>query len=139
MRALLVTILLLFALPGHADTPVLTAAQAKAFARARLADAGDLLTGPGRPQLPSVAEQDCAALYERRLALFHAGLDRAPAFWDEPRHVAAVVIGTMWTPAFYFLPYRAVAATTAERGRHAELDELTALRRAAARAHCFER
>jgi hypothetical protein len=139
MRALLALMLFLSALDGHAGTPLLTAEQARAFARARTADARDLLLGPGTVQLPEVAAQDCAALYARRLALIDAGLDRAPAFWDEPRHVAAVVIGTVWTPAFYYLPYRAVAATVAERGRYEDQDELAALRRAAAEARCFER
>ncbi|MGE0483691.1 MAG: hypothetical protein AB7Q81_06100 [Gammaproteobacteria bacterium] len=139
MRALLALTLLLLTLDGHAGTPLLTAEQARAFARARVADARDLLLGPGTVQLPAVDTRDCAALYTRRLALFDAALDRAPMFWDEPRHVAAVVIGTIWTPAFYYLPYRAVAASTAARGRHEDQDELAALRRAAAEARCFER
>jgi len=128
---------LLLALPiGAAATGV---DAVHGFARARLADTEALLLGPALPALPAVPPADCQALYERRLALMRAELDPAPAFLDEPRHLAAVFIGTMWTPAFYYLPYRAVATTAGHARRGDGAAELEALRRAAAAQRCFER
>ncbi len=109
------------------------------FARARAADGYEILLGPSRPRAPEIAAADCATLYARRLELTRAGLDHRPTFWRDPRHAGAVFVGAIWTPAFYYLPYRAVAelATSgADAARQAELD---ALRHSAARQRCFER
>jgi len=109
------------------------------FARARAADGYEILLGPSRPQAPEVAAADCATLYARRLELTRAGLDHRATFWRDPRHAGAVFVGAIWTPAFYYLPYRAVAEVAAHGDAAARLAELDALRHAAARQRCFER
>jgi len=109
------------------------------FARARAADGYEILLGPSPPQAPSVAAADCAALYARRLELTRAGLDYRPTFWRDPRHAGAVFVGAIWTPAFYYLPYRAVAELATRGDAAARLAELDALRHAAATQRCFER
>jgi hypothetical protein len=45
----------------------------------------------------------------------------------------------VWTPAFYYLPYRAVTAVTAETRDAQRAAELDALRAASAQARCFSR
>jgi len=119
--------------------PTLSAEQARTFARARLADAHALLLGPSQPVPPPVTNYDCEALYTRRLELMRAGLDYRLPYWDDPRHVAAVFVGAIWTPAFYYLPYRAVAETAAGARRNSGSAELDQLRHAAAAERCFER
>ena len=119
--------------------PTLSAEQARTFARARLADAHALLLGPSQPTPPPVTNYDCHALYARRLELMRDGLDYRLPYWDDPRHVAAVFVGTLWTPAFYYLPYRAVAGTAADARRDRRTAELDQLRYASAAQRCFER
>lgn len=109
------------------------------FARARAADGYEILLGPSPPQAPEVATADCATLYARRLELTRAGLDHRPTFWRDPRHAGAVFVGAIWTPAFYYLPYRAVAELATRGADAARQAELDALRHSAARQRCFER
>ncbi|MEX2481843.1 MAG: hypothetical protein WD928_13380 [Gammaproteobacteria bacterium] len=119
--------------------PTLSAEQARAFTRGRIADGYELLFGPSRPAPLAPSTLDCQALYARRLELMRAGLDYRAQYWDDPRHAAAIFVGTLWTPAFYYLPYRAVAATAAAARRHGVDAELDQLRHAAASRRCFDR
>ncbi|MGR8918177.1 MAG: hypothetical protein ACU85V_01060 [Gammaproteobacteria bacterium] len=125
-----------------ADTavfPTVTEEQLRRFGHDRVEDARELLLGPTPPQAAAVDSRDCFELYRRKTELMRARLDHEPKFFDEPRHVAAVFTGTIWTPAFYYLPYRAVAATAAAPRRGQVTADLDALRRASAAARCFER
>lgn len=109
------------------------------FARARFDDARELLTGPLRPQVAALVDLDCVSLYQRRVALTTAQLDYRAPFWDDPRNQAGVFVGAIWTPAFYYLPYRAIT----EFREHAQAPrrqvELDQLRAASAALRCFER
>lgn len=143
MRLLVIVLLFCSSLElGATDEPLLptlSADQARAFARARIADGHALLLGPSQPTPPPVMDYACTALYTRRLELMRAGLDYHQPYWDDPRHVAAIFVGAIWTPAFYYLPYRAVAGTAAGAHRDRVTAELDRLRHAAAAQRCFER
>jgi len=143
MRLLVIALIVCFSFDlSAADEPLLptlTAEQARAFARARLADGHALLLGPSQPAPSPVTNFDCHALYARRLELLRARLDYRLPYWDDPRHVAAIFVGALWTPAFYYLPYRAVAETAAGARRNSGTAELDQLRHAAAAQRCFER
>ncbi|MEQ8659976.1 MAG: hypothetical protein RLW62_04105 [Gammaproteobacteria bacterium] len=130
---------LLLALAGAALPAATSANAVSTFARERAHDVHALLLGPVAPQPPAVGEGDCATLYARRLALLREDLDHRPSFWRDPRHAAAVFTGAVWTPAFYYLPYRAVSAVAAEGRDARRAAELDALRMASAEARCFER
>jgi len=109
------------------------------FARARFDDARQLLSGPVRPQVAAPAEFDCVTLYQRRVALTTAQLDYRTPFWDDPRNQAGVFVGAIWTPAFYYLPYRAIAEFR-ERAQAPHLQvEIDQLRATSAALRCFER
>lgn len=116
-------------------------AGAERFARNRATEAHDLLVGPPpRPAVEVPRDLDCQALYRRRVALMQeqAFANKGP-FWDDPRNRAAMYIGTAWTPAFAYLPVRAITDFyTAEHApqRQAEVD---ALRDQSASQRCFER
>jgi len=110
------------------------------FARTRAADAQELLLGPRPPRAAPPQALDCDQLYARRVALVQGQLDySARGFADDPRHQAGAIIGAIWTPAFYYLPFRALQTfTTRERARDAAL-ELDQLRAQAAQQRCYER
>ncbi len=106
----------------------------------RYQDGRRLIEGP-REVIPPALEpgQSCIALYERRLALLRHMDDYKPAYWDDPRNQAAVLIGTIWAPSFYFLSYSAINAhldATNDTDPRAELD---ALRYASAQQRCFQK
>lgn len=66
-------------------------------------------------------------------------LDYRPPYSDDPRNKAAFVVGTMWTPGFYFLPFSAVQDyLDADRKTDAE-HELDQLRHASAMQQCYVR
>lgn len=135
-------LLLLLPLDGWARTPIvdpLTEEQVRRFARARLADGYALLLGPTPPTAAVNTAGDCRELYTRRAALMRARVDGRRPFWDEPRHSAAVLVGAIWTPAFYYLPYRVLADHLQREQRTHDHADLQALQRAAAAARCFER
>lgn len=108
------------------------------FARARYGEARELLTGPTPPQAAPVAEHDCATLYQARLDLMRTQLDHRPDFWNDPRNQAAAVIGAVWSPGFYYLPYRALSSFTRQAGARQATADLDALRARAAALRCFE-
>lgn len=116
-------------------------AGAEQFARNRAGEAHDLLVGPPpRPAVEIPRDLDCQALYRRRVALMQEqALTNKGPFWDDPRNRASMYIGTVWTPAFAYLPVRAITDFyTAEHApqRQAEVD---ALRDQSASQRCFER
>ena len=116
-------------------------AQVEQFARERAGEARDLLFGPPRQSAVTVPTGlDCNLLYQRRVTLMQQQASSSrPAFWDDPRNRASLLIGTVWTPALAYLPLRAV--TDFYTAEHAPRDqfELDALRTQAAAQRCFER
>lgn len=114
--------------------------QAGDFLIDRYHDGRRLLEGPRQTATPAVAPgQSCIALYERRLELLRNMNDYKPAYWDDPRNQAAVFIGTIWTPAFYFLGYSAISAQLDSLNDIDPQVELDALRFASAEQRCFEK
>ena len=115
-------------------------AEVSEFAHARVRQARDLLTGPVRP-VPALPppELDCRELYRRRVNLISTQTDQRPPVWDDLRNQTAVFLGTVWTPAFYYLGYSTLAGY-AERPGQAQLQaDIDALRSASAQRRCFER
>ncbi len=138
---LLPVALMASAFTAFADSPPTDArSPAAEFAAARVEDTRSLLFGHAVPE-PGAAPTglSCAELYERRLALMRTQLDYRPPYSDDPRNKAAFVVGTMWTPGFYFLPFSAVQDyLDADRKTDAE-NELDQLRHAAAMQQCYVR
>ena len=109
------------------------------FARARFAEVQQLLSGPSQPRAQASPALDCRALYQQRMALMRQQLDYRPSLWDDPRGQAGVLIAAIWSPALYYLPYRAVS--NFQHAAHApqitaEIDQLRAV---SAGLRCFER
>lgn len=110
------------------------------FATDRYDDVRTLINGPQEVTPPPVdPTAGCVALYERRMSLQRTMTDRNPAYWDDPRNQAAVFLGTVWTPAFYFLGYSALNGHLDELSADDPQVEIDALRRASAALRCFER
>jgi hypothetical protein len=110
------------------------------FLIARYQDGRRLIEGPRETAPPPIApNQSCAVLYQRRLNLLRQLNDYKPAYWDDRRNQAAFFVGTIWTPAFYFLNYTAVTARLDELDNVDPRVELDALRYASAQQRCFER
>ena len=127
------------AVQAQPDWPVVQA-RAEAFARDRAADGQRLLLGPTAPQVtPPPATLTCSELYAQRVALMRTQLDYRPPYTDDPRNRAAVFIGTIFTPGFYFLPFSAIQDYVgADRNVRTE-QELDALRYASAAQQCYVR
>lgn len=98
-----------------------------------------LIDGPQRAPFIDHRALDCAMLYERRLALYRENLDMNPAFTDDPRTRAAVFIGTVFTPAFLYLPYAAVMDYRTENARIERIGRIDALAYASSAQDCFLR
>ena len=113
--------------------------RAERFARDRVRDAHDLLVGPKRPSAMSPMDLDCRELYARRVGLIQERLDYRSTFWDDPRNGTSVFLGAIWTPAFYYLAYNALATYTEANAGPQRQAEIDALRVASARQRCFER
>ena len=144
MRLCTVLILITLVMPslaiaGTQVMPRLTTEQVRQFTRARLDDSYELLLGPSNPAAITITERDCRKLYQQRVTLMRSRLDHRKPFWGEPRHVGAVFVGALWTPAFYYLPYRALTEVAADARAATVVSELDALRAASASARCFER
>jgi len=106
----------------------------------RLHDTRRLIAGPSESVPPIIeADQSCIELYQRRLILLRQLRDYNPTYWDDPRNQAAVLIGTIWAPAFYFLNYSAVNAQLDTLNHLDPQAELDALRHASAQRRCFEK
>ncbi|MFT4583953.1 MAG: hypothetical protein ACI915_001702 [Gammaproteobacteria bacterium] len=110
------------------------------FAEQRYHDARRLIEGP-RETVPATIPSglSCIELYERRLDLLRQTDHHKPNYWDDPRNQAATFIGTIWTPAFYFLGYSAITAHLDELNIEEPQSTLNALRRASATQRCFEK
>ncbi len=113
--------------------------KAERFTRDRVRYAHDLLVGPKRPAAVSPIDLDCRELYARRVVLIRERLDYRPTFWDDPRNGSSVFLGAVWTPAFYYLAYNALATYTEANSGPQGQAEIDALRAASARQRCFER
>ena len=118
----------------------ITSEQLREFALARVEDGQRLVLGRAAVPPPTVdPNAGCIELYQRRVGLWQQTHDRKPAYWEDPRNQAAVFIGTMWAPAFYFLSFSAISAhldDLKDIGPQAELD---ALSRVSAELRCFEK
>ncbi|MGD9600957.1 MAG: hypothetical protein AB7O21_07315 [Gammaproteobacteria bacterium] len=119
-------------------TPEQVSARSEQFVYDRLGDGQRMLLGPAAPRAVTVPPgQSCAALYERRVALLRAQYDYKPAYTDDPRNRAAVFIGTIFTPAFYYLAFSGVQAYNDAAGGADVQAEIDALRYASAAQQCF--
>lgn len=106
----------------------------------RYQDGKYLIQGPSEIAPPPIDEHlSCVELYNRRIDLLHETNHHKPSYWNDPRNQAAIFIGTIWTPAFYFLGYSAVAVHLDEINDNDPQTHLDALRRASARQRCFEK
>lgn len=113
---------------------------AQRFARARGADARDLLLGTPRARAIAPTGLDCDQLYQQRVALMHDRLDPGPTdYYSDPRVGAASFVGAVWTPGFYYLPFRALQNFRDQSRRPQREAELDALRQASAAQRCYER
>ncbi len=102
--------------------------------------ARDMVEGPRRPETPALiqlVDMSCDQLYYRRLALLPDTLDYAPAYYDDPRNKAAVVIGTIITQGYYYLGYSMFTGYRDQQRKVSVEAELDALRAASAYKQCF--
>jgi hypothetical protein len=114
--------------------------QVREFAHEGYRDVRLLIEGPREIPLPFVDPgRSCIDLYQRRVTLMHQMHDYKPAYWDDPRNQAAVFLGTIWTPTFYFLGYSAISAHLDELSDTNPQAELDALSQASAQQRCFEK
>ncbi len=121
-------------------TPVQVREDAEQFAYDRISDGRRLVLGPYPPRVaPVPPAQNCRDLYAQRLALMQTQYDYKPKFTDDPRNRAAVFIGTIFTPAFYYLAFSGIQAygdATFDAQNQSHLD---ALRYASAEQQCYVR
>jgi hypothetical protein len=110
------------------------------FAYDRLRDGQRLVLGPSPPRVaPVPANQTCAELYAQRLALMQTQVDYKPAFTDDPRNRAAIFVGTLFPPAFFYLAFSGIQAYGDANDDAATQAQLDALRYASATQQCFVR
>lgn len=98
---------------------------------------GRLLSGAELPPPADLTALDCEALYERRLALYRQNLTTKPDLLDDPRTQAAMFIGTIWTPAFLYLPYAAAERYLDQIERIERTAEINDLAYASSAQDCF--
>lgn len=119
-------------------TPNQVRADAEQFTYDRLSDGRRLLFGPYPPHVaPVPPAQTCADLYAQRLQLMQTQYDYKPGFTDDPRNRAAVFIGTIFTPAFYFLAFSGIQAYGDANDEAQTQSQLDTLRYASAQQQCF--
>ncbi|MEM7540640.1 MAG: hypothetical protein AAF384_03530 [Pseudomonadota bacterium] len=142
MRMTTLLFTLLAHLPALAASPV-TGEQitdlATDFVTARLTDARLLLRGPDLQMPEPPPGLDCMELYNQRQRLINERLNRRVTFWDDPRTRAAIAIGTIWTPAFYTVPYLGLGGHLRTQRSVNHQTEIDASRIASAQLRCFER
>lgn len=137
VAATLLVVLSITATPALAEN---VHEKVREFALDRFKDGQRLVTGPSEIPLPAInPDTSCIDLYERRITLRRHLHDYKPPYWDDPRNQAAVFIGTIWAPAFYFLGYSAINAHLEQLDDLAPQTELEALSRASAQQRCFEK
>ncbi len=113
--------------------------QVKQFVKERAQDAHDLALGNPAPQVVMPTNLDCATLYNRRVALMRGQVDQNPTdFMGDPRVRTSALLGTVWMPAFAYLPFRTVQQFRAQQKRPQVQADIDALRAASAALRCFE-
>lgn len=113
--------------------------QVKQFVQARARDARNLTLGHPAPQIVMPTNLDCTTLYNRRVALMRSQLDAGPTdYFDDPRIGAGTFLGAVWTPAFYYLPFRTLQRFQDQQRRPQLQADIDALRAASAAQRCFE-
>ena len=91
------------------------------------------------PQAVMPTNLDCATLYNRRVALMRGQVDANPTdFMGDPRIRTSALLGTVWMPAFAYLPFRTVQQFREQQKRPQLQADLDALRAASAAQRCFE-
>lgn len=121
-------------------TPVQVREDAEQFTYDRLGDGRRLLIGPSPPSsAPVPSAQSCRDLYTQRLAIMRTQYDYKPAFTDDPRNRAAIFIGTIFTPAFYYLAFSGIQAYGEANDEAQSQSQLDALRYASAQQQCYVR
>lgn len=130
------------AVEADTPTPMLDAVepvQVKQFVQARAHDARDLALGTPAPQQVMPTNLDCAELYNRRVAIMRGQVDQEPTdFLADPRIRTSALLGTVWMPAFAYLPFRTVQRFQEQQRRPQIQADLDALRAASAAQRCFE-
>ena len=113
--------------------------QVRQFVQARAHDARDLVLGQPAPQLVMPTDLDCTTLYNRRVALMRGQVDTGPSdYFDDPRIGAGTFLGAVWTPAFYYLPFRTLQRFQDQQRRPQQQAAIDELRAASAAQRCFE-
>ena len=132
-------LVMLLAYPNNATaTTNVTADPIAEFAKHRFNDLKKIIKGPNGQPAPDISPfQSCQQLYQRRLSILPQTLNYKPDYWDDPRNQVAVFLGTMFTPAFYFLGYSGVSAYLDAANQIDPRIELDALRHASAQRRCF--
>ena len=117
-----------------------SAERARQFVIDRYQDGRHLIEGPAAIAPPVIdTTLTCIELYQRRLVLLRQMQHHKPTYWDDPRNQAAVFIGLIWTPAFYFLSYSALTARLDDLSMGDPQIALDTLRHASAQQRCFEK
>ncbi len=108
------------------------------FAYDRIGDGRRMLLGayPPRVRTPPPG-QSCAELYQQRVKLIQQEYDYRPGFTDDPRNRAAVFIGSIFTPGFYFLAFSGIQNYNDVTNNAETQARLDALRYASAEQQCF--
>ncbi|MEM7467465.1 MAG: hypothetical protein AAF387_11335 [Pseudomonadota bacterium] len=126
------------AIPANDQATVTAPDPVAEFAHDRVQDLKLLILGPNGQPPPHIApHQTCEQLYQRRLAVLPQTLNYKPDYWDDPRNRVAVFLGTMFSPAFYFLGYSGVSNYIDSARQIDPRIELDALRYASAQQRCF--
>lgn len=113
--------------------------QIKQFVKERARDARDLGLGTPAPRSVIPTDLDCTTLYNRRVALMRGQVDQNPTdFMGDPRIRTSALLGTVWMPAFAYLPFRTLQSFREQQKRPQLVAELDALRAASAAQRCFE-
>jgi len=113
--------------------------QVKQFVAARAQDARDLALGAPAPQMVMPTDLDCTALYNRRVAMMRGQVDIGPTdYFDDPKIGTGAFLGAIWTPAFYYLPFRTLQRYQNQQRRPQVQADIDALRAASAAQRCFE-
>ena len=119
--------------------PALEMVPIKQFVQARASDARNLTLGQPAPQLLMPTNLDCTTLYNRRVALMRGQVDTGPTdYFDDPRIGAGTFLGAVWTPAFYYLPFRTLQRFQDQQRRPQQQAAIDELRAASAAQRCFE-
>jgi hypothetical protein len=66
-----------------------------------------------------------------------AQMNYKPPFYDDPRNNVAVVLGTFFEPAYFYLAYTGITGYTEKLSKDEMTAELDALRYASAQRNCF--